>query len=91
MVELIDHPLKADSAETGAVAPPSVVQDRRRLGRVQQVSPALIPLLRDPAHYVDADLDEDTNPLTPARGVMIGSLISVFLWAFIALGCWLVF
>jgi hypothetical protein len=91
MVELIDHPLKAASAETDAVAAPSVIRDRRRLGRVQQVSATLIPLLRDPAHCVNPDTVEDTNPLAPARGVMIGSLISVFLWAFIALGCWLFF
>ena len=89
MVELIDHPLKAEATETDAVAAPSLVQDRRRAGRVQEASPTLIPLLRGPAQYVD--LDEDTNPLAPARGVMIGSLIAVFLWTLIALGCRLVF
>ena len=52
MVQSIDHPLKAKTVETGAAAAPSVVQDRRRVGRVQQVSSTLIPLLRDPAHCV---------------------------------------
>jgi hypothetical protein len=89
MIEPIDHPLKAPVTETVAVAAPPVVRDRRREGRVQQVSPTLIPLLRDPAHYVE--LDEDTNPLATAQGVMVGSLISVPLWGLIALGCWLFF
>jgi hypothetical protein len=88
MVQLIDRPLEAGSAETGAVAAPSVAHDRRRAGRVEQVSPALIPLLRDPAHYVDSGLDEDADPLSRARGVVIGSILSVPLWALMILGFW---
>jgi hypothetical protein len=91
MVQVLDDTPKADLAETVAVAAPSVVQDRRRAGRVQQVSPTLIPLLRDSDLCVDIDLDEDSNPLGPARGVMVACLVSVPFWGLIAIGCWLFF
>ena len=88
MVRLIDPPLETAPAETGAAAAPPVAQDRRRPGRVEQVSPAIIPLLRDPARCVDTD--QDTDPLAPARGVVFGLLLSVALWALIGLGVWLI-
>jgi hypothetical protein len=91
MVQVLDYPPEAGPAETDAVAAPSVVQDRRRPGRAQRVSPTLIPLLRAPVHSVDTDLDEDINPLNRARGVMIACLVSVPFWGLIALGCWLFF
>ncbi len=85
MVRLIDPPLTTARAEAALSPLRQLVQDRRRPGRVAQVSPALIPLLRDPAHYVD------TDPLTPARGVMVALLVSVPLWTLIGLAVWLFF
>ena len=86
----IDDPLNVTPVKADAsVANPSSVRDRRRPGRLEQVSPALIPLLREPTRYVD-DPGFDSDLLAPARGVLVGLLISVPLWALIGLGIWLV-
>jgi len=90
MVRLIDPPLNAAPPAPGAVATPSAVQDRRRPGRAEDVSSALLPLLRDPVQCVDTDLDIDTDPLAPARGVVFGLLLSVLVWALVGLGVWLI-
>jgi hypothetical protein len=55
--------------------------ERRRPGRVDNVNPALIPMLRgcDAAapHY---DL-EDGDALAPARGIVAGLALSSAVWA----------
>jgi hypothetical protein len=91
MVHMIHPALNAAPAKTGAIATPSVAQDRRRPGRAEQVSSALIPLLREPAHGFDTHLNIDTDPLAPARAILVGSLVSVPLWTLIGLGVWLFF
>jgi hypothetical protein len=75
------------SSETDLpVARPSRQSDRRRPGR-QDVSPALLPLLRgQPGPSAEADyvaVGEDGQDLAAARGICIGLLISVPLWAVI--------
>jgi hypothetical protein len=81
---LIDCFLEAASSKAGAsVAAPSFIPDQRRAGRLEHVSPALIPLLRNPGQYVDAD---DSDPLAPTRGIAVALLLSVFIWALIGLG-----
>lgn len=65
-------------------------KDRRRPGRNDQVSSHLIPLLRSSA-MVDTSLpslDEVdapllTDDLMPARGITIGMMLSLLLWAVI--------
>jgi hypothetical protein len=57
--------------------------DRRRPGRIGNVSPALIPLLR-------ATTVPDDDGLAPARGIMVGLLLSMVLWATIGGAAWLV-
>ena len=69
--------------------------ERRRAGR-QDVSPVLVPLLRDPASSTDtldplhplADTSYrdflDSNPfhdqMAPARGILLGLSISMLFW-----------
>jgi hypothetical protein len=89
MVDLIDSLLEvAPTQARGPVATPSAVPDQRRPGRLEQVSPALIPLPCEPAQCADTDQDIDTDPLVPARGIIVGLLLSVPLWALIGLGIW---
>jgi hypothetical protein len=92
MADLIDPLLKVAPPEAGAsVSTPSVVTDRRRPGRLAQASPALIPLLRKPTQFVDTELNSNTDPLAPARGILVGLLLSVPFWALVGLGVWFIF
>jgi hypothetical protein len=85
---LIDCFLEAASSKAGAsVATPSFIPDQRRPGRLGHGSPALVPLLRKPGQYVDAD---DSDPLAPARSIAVGLLLSAPLWALIGLGVWFI-
>jgi hypothetical protein len=55
--------------------------DRRRPGRLKQISTDLIPLLRtEAAQYVDP-----ADSLAPARGIAGGLLLSALLWALVGL------
>ena len=58
---------------------PQVVE-RRRPGRIADVSPTLIPLLRGSDIPPDAEESLD-NAMAPARGIVFGVLISVLFWA----------
>jgi hypothetical protein len=59
---------------------PQVVE-RRRPGRIANVSPALIPLLRG-SNAPPPDTEESLeNDMAPARGIVFGALISVLFWA----------
>ena len=57
-----------------------VLRDRRRPGRLDDVSPELIPLLRHPD-----DLEPDRDDARPATGIVIAVMLSVPLWAGMAL------
>jgi hypothetical protein len=87
---LIDCFLEAASSKAGAsVATPSFIPDQRRPGRLEQVSPTLIPLLRGAAQDVDTDPDIDyTTDLAAARGIAVATCLSVPLWALIGLAGW---
>jgi hypothetical protein len=79
-----------DCAEAQAEPAPhsEPANDRRRPGRPQHVSPALIPLLRNPAGMAIAD----EAPPTPTRRALrrIVSPLAVFeRWVWIALGVWI--
>ncbi len=81
MAELADPLLKAAPAKADeSVTHASGAQDRRRPGRLEQISADLIPLLRtETARYVDGSDD-----LAPARGIAVGLLLSALLWAGLA-------
>ena len=74
---------------------PAVIRGRRRPGRNDQVSPHLIPLLRNPGTVDSPDLllgDVEALPLSddlmPIRGVMFSLALSVPLWTVIAGVIW---
>jgi hypothetical protein len=96
--DLIDPLLNTEPAKAGAFASDvAAVPDQRRPGRLDQVSPALLPLLRDPAQCVDTASCvgtasyEDSDLQAPARGIVVGLLLSVPLWALFGLGIWFIF
>jgi len=94
---MVDDPLRDD-----LLAAPDAVQettrDRRRPGRPENVSPHLIPLLRnaasaeiapDDAPVVDRAQDERAqDDLGPVRGIIAGLVLAVPLWSLIALAVW---
>ena len=94
---MVDDPLRDDF-----LAAPDAVQetmrDRRRPGRPENVSPHLIPLLRnaasaeiapDDAPVVDRAQDERAqDDLGPVRGIIAGLVLAVPLWSLIALAVW---
>jgi hypothetical protein len=45
-------------------------------------------LSRSSGQFVDTALFSDTDALAPARGVLVGLLLSVCLWFVIGLGLW---
>jgi len=85
--ELIVEPRARDVTEQArpSVAAPATVVDRRRPGRLDQVNPALIPLLRDTTESGD-----DTDKLGPSRGIASAMLISVPLWAVMGAAVWFI-
>ena len=72
----------SDSHEPSTVVDASNPQvvERRRTGRIANVSPALIPLLRGSDVLPDSEEYPD-NAMAPARGIVFGVLISVLFWA----------
>jgi hypothetical protein len=91
-VDPIDPLLNTEPAKAGASsADATSVPDQRRPGRLDRVSPALIPLLRDPAPCVGTASYEDSDPGAPARGIVVGLLLSIPLWTLFGLGIWFIF
>jgi hypothetical protein len=74
----------------GAELDPAALTDRRRAGRRDDVSPVLIPLLREASNR--SVLDEPTaggpDNLGASRGIIIWTLISAAVWLPLAL--WIV-
>jgi hypothetical protein len=82
------------SAPPAPPAPPvdaaisTTPNDRRRPGRIDNVSPNLIPLLRPPPAQIDQDIDEDGDrPLVVVAprqklrlGVAVGAVLAIPLW-----------
>ena len=84
---MIDEPIDRET-RLDTDAPP----DRRRAGRRTDVSPELIPLLRDSSRDSFPDLADDENPdeLAAARGIWFATFVSIILWLLIALAAWAV-
>ncbi len=82
-----------------AIVPPvapavaeAAASDRRRPGRLKQVSPELIPILRtaESAPTLEEDMALEDDQLAGMRGVAFGLALSVPLWVGIAyVGRWL--
>jgi len=80
-----------------SVATPAVSDGRRRPERPKQVSPHLVPLLRDPAEpelsgplLGTAEVMSFNEDLLIARGFGVAMLLAVPAWAGIGLIIWLV-
>ena len=86
------------TADTQLATTPAdaVIADRRRPGRPNKVSPALIPLLRDPHSAGNALPEDDAFPslealaeignvedddLNAVRGIGVGPLLATPFWA----------
>ena len=72
------HPIDRDAELEPAAAP-----DRRRAGRLDDVSPALIPLLRGDSsdQLCDYPIDKEPDQLGAFRGIIIWTLISAVFFA----------
>ena len=63
--------------------------ERRRPGRLRDVSPELLPLLRTAGDAPEPDTVESVSDgLSPARGIAIGILLAVPVWGVVALLVW---
>lgn len=79
--------------DNGALAPSSLLEltDRRRPGRVANVSPELVPLLRQPATIelppaapiYGADEYEEPHDLAAMQGITVAVLLSIPIWMMI--------
>ena len=69
-------------------------KDRRRPGRPDQASPHLIPLLRTAeieaaaASGMAEELPFEEDALAPAKGIAVGLMLSVPVWAVIGMIVW---
>jgi hypothetical protein len=81
---------RQNPVDRGAELEPATARDRRRPGRRDDVSPTLIPLLREDfsAQLRDHLIDEEPDQLRSSRGVVLWALISA---ALLALLLWWVF
>ena len=64
--------------------------ERRRPGRMESVSPVLLPLLRDGAALSPYHGERRHYDLTPVVGIAIGVIISIPIWALIVWVIWCV-
>jgi hypothetical protein len=55
--------------------------ERRRLGRIENVNPNLIPLWRGEEQPDDAFEETEYGDLAPPTGIIVGVLFSSLLWA----------
>lgn len=80
-----------DPAESGITA--ETATDRRRPGRMEDASPSLVPLLRNP---IAIEIPPDERPgtdyvrdeLGAAKGIAVGLLLVVPFWCLVALVVW---
>lgn len=85
----LDETQPSDTA--GAPTPPiaaAPVADRRRPGRMQHASLALIALLRTPSQLRTTDTVPGRDDLAPARAIGVGVLLAIPLWGAIGLLAW---
>jgi hypothetical protein len=69
------------SDEVSAVAPDdATASERRRPGRIEEVSSALVPLLRSEDLKNSRFLDAPRSDLDSARGLIVGIATGLVLW-----------
>jgi hypothetical protein len=83
--DLATEPLNGAEVERTPDTAGRLLQDRRRPGRLEHVSPALVELLRfRPIADVRQSEDEDWeawNALGAARGIMVETVLGLLMWA----------
>jgi hypothetical protein len=80
------------SDEITADAPDGVsISEHRRPGRIENISPALLPLLRGDGPDNRRGPQSDRDDLDSARGVMSGAVIGAGVWSSGALFCYLIY
>jgi hypothetical protein len=89
--ELMIAAMPSDTSDGTAspVANLATVRDRRRPERLDRVSPALIPLLRDATG--SDDIEDDLAPMRGImrmRGIMFAAPFAVLLWFLIGVAVW---
>ena len=72
------------SSDSDTVPEKQATGDRRRPGRMENVSPALIPVLRQPTLTIDLNTNNDDFRLS--KGIAVGVLLAVPFWALIFAG-----
>jgi hypothetical protein len=84
-----EHRTDAD-AEAAPPVPAGVPGDRRRPGRLERVSPALVGLLRaDPkADFLRDDTGDGGDALRPMRGILLWSVLGLLVWAVLFWSVW---
>ncbi len=78
MPQMPDGPLDLATSKQDQGAEPSIV-DRRRPGRMHNVSSHLIPLLRR-SPLPEHDREEEPDGLRPATGIALSTIIGFAIW-----------
>ena len=82
--------IEVTEAEAASATQPTVdaTTDRRRPGRLEKVSPVLIPILRNAEPTTVIEFDE-VDQAAAIRGLAFGVLLSAPIWVAIAyIGMW---
>lgn len=95
-IKLEDVPPVAelDPAQPVPVVAASALDGRRRPGRPAQISPSLVPLLRNaaaaevPTSLSSAEIKPFNDDLSMARGFGVGMLLAIPTWGAIGLVAW---
>src|SRR5450631_3717553 len=77
-------PSRVEERDTTSAPSRQVSGDRRRQGRIENISPNLIPLLRQPT--VVAEPTPAGDDLRLPKGIAFGILLAIPLWAAIIVG-----
>ena len=97
MMKQAVQPVLNETSPAAAAPMSTAAPDRRRPGRFAQVSPHLIPFLRDaanteiyPAAPDSTDASDLTENLAPIFGIIVSIGLSFTLWALlIRVGSWI--
>ena len=87
--------IELDRAQTAPVPAPAALDGRRRPGRLAEVNPRLVPLLRNAAHedvptvlLTRAERSSLNEDLSMARGFGLGLLLAIPAWGAIGFVAW---
>lgn len=80
-----------DRVNASSHVAPADPAERRRPGRPETVSPALLPLLRRHSLMQDALGHREPDDLAAARGIGLGVVIGLAIWLALAVLAWWIF